>query len=74
MQKISPRGISEDFEYVILQSTSQARHLTVPLKCNVRHARQHVARFMLELDVYHLESARLQLKTRSTLGLQRNCY
>ena len=47
---------------------------TVLLKCNVALARQHVARCTLELDFYHLESASLQLKSRSTLGLQQNFY
>ena len=46
----------------------------VPLKCNIALARQHVARCMLEFDIYHLESASLQLKSRSTLGLQQNFY
>ena len=47
---------------------------TVLLKCNVALARQHVARCTLELDVYHLKFASLQLKSRSTLGLQQNFY
>ena len=46
----------------------------VPLKCNVPHTGQHVDRCTLKLDVYHLKSASLQLKSRSTLGLQQNFY
>ena len=34
-----------------------------------RIARLNLARCTLELDVCHLESVSLQLKTRSTLGL-----
>ena len=47
---------------------------TVLLKCNIALARQHVAHCTLELDVYHLESASLQLNSHSTLGLQQNFY
>ena len=46
----------------------------VPLKCNVALAQQHVARCMLEFEFYHLKYASLQLKNRSTLGLQQNFY
>ena len=46
----------------------------VPLKCTVPHTHQHVTRCTLKLDVYHLESASLQLKSRSILGLQQNFY
>ena len=46
----------------------------VPLKCNVTLAQQDVARCTLEFDVYYLKSASLQLKSRSTLGLQQNFY
>ena len=46
----------------------------VPLKYNVAIARLNVARCTLELDICHLQSASLQLKSRSTLGLQQNFY
>ena len=35
---------------------------------------EHFARRTLVLDVYHLESSSLQLKNRSTLGLQQKLY
>ena len=38
------------------------------MQCRARS--KHFARHTLALDVYHLESSSLQLKNRSTLGLQ----
>ena len=35
---------------------------------------KHFAQHTLALDVYHLESLGLQLKNRSTLGLQQKLY
>ena len=35
---------------------------------------KHFARRTLTLDIYHLESSSLQLKNRSTLGLQQKLY
>ena len=42
------------------------------MQCRTRS--KHFARRTLALDVYHLKSSSLQLKNRSTLGLQQNLY